>query len=405
MKKKRKSSTSKSSTSSLRLKVSALFVAGVVAVFVIFALVNPTPPIDPPPPDPTGEDVNIWAFGDIHLGASPLFEVDYPFSVQSFRGAVDDIDSVITPDYVFSMGDILTNPTYNYGDYLSVRSTSSCPDSRWFEVCGNHDDKTSNLFSPRYYDLQVGNVLFLFIGDQGPDDTSPGTLPPGALTWLSSQITSNSDMNIIIVSHHHIGGSPTGATGWALSAGWEESSQLLSLFSGASNVDAYLHSHIHLSYNGVGWDVYPMHGIQSGIEFINVSPITTAGHWGASGERKPTSSRVFEFKHESSMVVVRTRAHLDANNNDIGQWLDGYTFTFQLTYAFDNPTEQVLGDVNMDSWVNIFDVCLIGVAYMSIPSDERWNQSCDLNKDNRVDLMDLTIVAGNYGLRNFAFFY
>jgi len=57
----------------------------------------------------------------------------------------------------------------------------------------------------------------------------------------------------------------------------------------------------------------------------------------------------------------------------------------------------VPGDVNLDGVVNWKDLWIILIAMCSYPGNPRWNPSCDLNHDNKIDLKDLFIALRNYG--------
>jgi hypothetical protein len=70
-------------------------------------------------------------------------------------------------------------------------------------------------------------------------------------------------------------------------------------------------------------------------------------------------------------------------------------FMFNLTIF---GADYVIGDVNGDEVIDIFDAVAIGAAWDTTPSDSQWNSRADLNGDNIVDIFDLTIVGRNYGL-------
>jgi PKD repeat protein len=55
------------------------------------------------------------------------------------------------------------------------------------------------------------------------------------------------------------------------------------------------------------------------------------------------------------------------------------------------------GDVNGDSYVDIFDVVLMADAYGSYAGASRYNGDCDLDGDDDVDIFDIVIAVGNYG--------
>ena len=57
----------------------------------------------------------------------------------------------------------------------------------------------------------------------------------------------------------------------------------------------------------------------------------------------------------------------------------------------------MLGDVNNDGTVDIFDVVTVSVAFGSEPGDPNWNQAADLNNDNIVDIFDVVTVTSNFG--------
>lgn len=59
----------------------------------------------------------------------------------------------------------------------------------------------------------------------------------------------------------------------------------------------------------------------------------------------------------------------------------------------------VRGDVNGDTFVDINDLYDICRSYEAIPSSPNWNETCDINGDNIIDEIDLSILEGNYGKR------
>ena len=59
---------------------------------------------------------------------------------------------------------------------------------------------------------------------------------------------------------------------------------------------------------------------------------------------------------------------------------------------------------NLDGIVNWRDIRAIFRALRSYPGHRRWNPSCDLNKDNKVNICDLRIALKNFG-RKFTFHY
>ena len=65
-----------------------------------------------------------------------------------------------------------------------------------------------------------------------------------------------------------------------------------------------------------------------------------------------------------------------------------------------NPLDDppyLIGDINGDGIVDIFDVVEAATAFGSEPGDENWNQAADLNNDDIVDIFDVVLLAQNFG--------
>lgn len=59
--------------------------------------------------------------------------------------------------------------------------------------------------------------------------------------------------------------------------------------------------------------------------------------------------------------------------------------------------EVVSPDLNMDGKVDLGDLSLQKEAFGSNPKDSNWNILADLNKDNLVNILDISLVAKDYG--------
>lgn len=57
----------------------------------------------------------------------------------------------------------------------------------------------------------------------------------------------------------------------------------------------------------------------------------------------------------------------------------------------------LLGDVNRDRLVNIFDISMVGQAFGSHSGSERWNPLADLDRNEVINIIDITLVAMDYG--------
>jgi ABC-type oligopeptide transport system substrate-binding subunit len=75
----------------------------------------------------------------------------------------------------------------------------------------------------------------------------------------------------------------------------------------------------------------------------------------------------------------------------------GETFTLDNTKSFSAITVTILGDVNGNRIVNVFDLYTLGKAYGSSPGQLNWNSCCDINGDEFIDNYDLAPVSDNYG--------
>lgn len=56
----------------------------------------------------------------------------------------------------------------------------------------------------------------------------------------------------------------------------------------------------------------------------------------------------------------------------------------------------LIGDVNGDGTVDIYDAILLANAINSMPGGPNWNPNADLNGDNVVDIYDALALAGHY---------
>ena len=58
---------------------------------------------------------------------------------------------------------------------------------------------------------------------------------------------------------------------------------------------------------------------------------------------------------------------------------------------------KIIGDINGDGVIDIYDLTLVGTAYGSFEGDPRYDPEADLNKDGHVDMRDAIVVCRNYG--------
>jgi Ca2+-binding EF-hand superfamily protein len=56
-----------------------------------------------------------------------------------------------------------------------------------------------------------------------------------------------------------------------------------------------------------------------------------------------------------------------------------------------------MGDVNGDGIICKKDLEIMQAAFGSTPESPNWNPACDLNGDGKVDMIDISTAARNYG--------
>jgi parallel beta-helix repeat protein len=78
---------------------------------------------------------------------------------------------------------------------------------------------------------------------------------------------------------------------------------------------------------------------------------------------------------------------IDGNNRDNNPLMSPYEY-------WSNPT---LGDVNLDAMVDDEDLFQLAAAYGSTPAKPNWNANCDLNKNYKIEVLDLSHLSKNYG--------
>lgn len=78
---------------------------------------------------------------------------------------------------------------------------------------------------------------------------------------------------------------------------------------------------------------------------------------------------------------------------------------FECTFTSDSELTQseflahtiLLGDINLDGFVDVMDAIQAANSFGSSPGQSNWNEAADFNRDSIVDIYDLIILAGNFG--------
>jgi hypothetical protein len=63
-----------------------------------------------------------------------------------------------------------------------------------------------------------------------------------------------------------------------------------------------------------------------------------------------------------------------------------------------------MGDVNLDGVIDDADMELLNGAFGSVSGDAKWIPNCDLNRDGKIDMLDIAAAAKNYGKDIWSYF-
>lgn len=65
-------------------------------------------------------------------------------------------------------------------------------------------------------------------------------------------------------------------------------------------------------------------------------------------------------------------------------------------FAMSDKRISQLGDINRDGWVNIEDITSVALSFGSTPGNERWAPVADINRDQRIDILDVFIMGSEW---------
>jgi hypothetical protein len=106
----------------------------------------------------------------------------------------------------------------------------------------------------------------------------------------------------------------------------------------------------------------------------------------------------YEYKNTTAIVDFNfTTEELEPGDHFIE--LRAVNSVGNMEYA--NTTGEISAflptDLNQDGKVNIQDITIVAVAYHTKPGDNKWNPLADLDKSNFIDIIDISMVAKDYG--------
>lgn len=162
-----------------------------------------------------GENLKVWVWSD----SQPTNEDQW----KRLEKVIEDTDENIKPHISLVLGDLVDHGAEE--EFKKIRGyldNSEIPLENFYELAGNHEFGpyfTGNLSNyQRYiendlrYNHRIGNVLFVFIGDEKPG--SPGNISDETFEWWRNVVESNQEnYNIITLAHHPLAETTRGAYG------------------------------------------------------------------------------------------------------------------------------------------------------------------------------------------------
>jgi len=76
--------------------------------------------------------------------------------------------------------------------------------------------------------------------------------------------------------------------------------------------------------------------------------------------------------------------------------VQGETETTDNTFTDGLVNISIPGDINADTYVNVKDAVLLGVAFDSKPGDPNYNPNADINNDSYINVKDAVILGVNF---------
>jgi hypothetical protein len=113
-----------------------------------------------------------------------------------------------------------------------------------------------------------------------------------------------------------------------------------------------------------------------------------------------TQTITMDGQTSTTLILVWNTAGFQKGAYKISAYADLVPFEMNTTNnSLDDGYVRLglLGDLNGDGSVDIFDGLILASAYNATPSSPNWNPNADINGDGRVDLYDAILLASNYG--------
>lgn len=106
----------------------------------------------------------------------------------------------------------------------------------------------------------------------------------------------------------------------------------------------------------------------------------------------PLEKQTFSFKWNTTGLEVCSYYIIEA----IAETLENETDTVDNALSYGPIWVKLLGDVNGDRVIDIYDVVRVATVYASSQGDPGWDIMADLKPDGKIDIYDVVIVCSKY---------
>ncbi len=219
-----------------------------------------------------------------------------------FEAAVADVNENIgSIDMGIMAGDLLKSSSHDadFSWFKETRESAKVTD--WYQIAGNHDVRSGDIFykyfpQPKYYAVEYGNLLVLFLSDQST--ASRTDVSDDAFLWWKDMVENNREKIIITVTHAQLKGS--GLLGSIISSRVIYNSKRFEKVLQDKKVALWVSGHSHLPQQLSG--TVSIQNNLGGTCFVNVASISDELFL-------DSESRFFYFKDGSDVVWIRSRNH------------------------------------------------------------------------------------------------
>ena len=243
---------------------------------------------------PGARTLVIWLLSDIQpkdVEGRKVFEI-----------AVDDVNNnVLNVDLAIIAGDLLRSRSQKDAFEWFVAAREKSYIDRWYEIAGNHDVRSGEIFGnyftkPTYYSVWVGNIVLLMMSDQSTDSRT--SISADAFDWWDESVARNQDSIIITVTHAQL--RESGLFGSFVESRRIENSSRFEDVLKVNRVALWASGHSHLPQRMAGTvNIEPQLG---GTCFVNVSAIRDDSFM-------DSESRFLIFEENSDIAWLRSRNH------------------------------------------------------------------------------------------------